>query len=118
MMKNTPPPSSSQYLSFGQSLYLHLNAGDALQIIFGQARMEQPLWIAERMLMQRSHLSAGQLHLCEHSGWVSLTSLSALEFTQIASTHRPKALYHAMQYAWLFRTWLTQWIHRKTQHAQ
>jgi hypothetical protein len=118
MMKDTNIPSSGQHLSAGQSLHLHLNAGDALQIISGHARMEQPLWIAERMLMQRSRLSAGQLHRCEQSGWVSLTSLSALEFTQIASAHRPKALYHATQRIWQLRTWLTQWIHRKTQHAK
>jgi hypothetical protein len=107
MMKDSIPPSFSQHLSAGQSLHLHLNAGDALQIISGHARMERPLWISERMMMQHSQLSARQLHRCEHSGWVSLTSLSALEFTQIASGHRPTALYHAIQRIWKPRTWLT-----------
>jgi hypothetical protein len=117
-MKDSLPPSSGQHLSVGQSLHLYLNTGDALHIISGHARMEQPLWIAERMMMQSSQLSAGQLHRCEDSGWVILTSLSALEFTQIASGHRPTALYHAIQRIWQLRTWLTQWIHRKTQHAK
>jgi hypothetical protein len=118
MMKHLSTTPSIQHLGHGESLHLHVNAGDELQIILGEARIEQQLWIAEHMLMQRSLLAAGQLHRCDDKGWVSLTSLSALEFTHSESTPWPATMRHAMQGLSQLRTWLAQLIHRKTHHAQ
>lgn len=99
-------------------MHLHVNAGDELQIIVGQAHVEQPLWIAECMTLQRSLLTASQLYRFEHSGWVSLTSNCALEFTHQAAMRRPSAFHHAMQRISQLRAWLAYLIHTKIHDAR
>ncbi len=117
-MKPSPPPPVSQHLSAGQCLHLHLNAGDELQIVVGQARIEQPLWMAEQMIMQRRWLTAGQLYRIEHSAWVSITSLSTLEFTHHGSVHLLKALYRAIQRISRLSTAVLHSLYRKSQSSQ
>ena len=89
-------PPASQRIGSGQSLHLHMNAGDRLLIISGQARIEQTLWIAERMVMQHISLSAEQAHICQQAGWIRLLGLSAVDFFLTESLHDGKTGWRAL----------------------
>jgi hypothetical protein len=121
-MQTYPPPppiSTTQHLRAHETLQLYLPKGSQLLVLQGQARLTQPVWIAERMLMQRLPLAAGQQHLAECSAWVCLSSQTELSFTVTA----PEPLLHTLRLTLakrlhVFKAWLSQHLLRKTHHAQ